>query len=223
MKTPVQGFILGVVVTVLTVPEASAQWNVARLEDAPNRVYATAGLDPAFLPTLGYARVVSLFGHHVQLAGDVGVAAAELDTRDFRARVQAFTSIVRWKALHLTGRAAVIGRGTDNSIYRGYNFGTDLTGTLGLYRRGWFAAAEFGLDKALVTHVTHSEWYRTYFYPDAEDGWYSDTGGTVHYGLAAGVTVGRFELLARYGLQRTEGWNELTPPMYASVGLGVAF
>ena len=74
-----------------------------------------------------------------------------------------------------------------------------------------------------VTHVTHSEWYRTYFYADAKDGWYRDAGGTVHYGLVAGLTVGRAELLVRYGALRTEALNELTPPMYASIGLGLAF
>jgi hypothetical protein len=206
-----------------TAPDASAQWNVARLDDAPNRVYTTAGLDPALLPTVGYARVISMFGHPVQLAGDLGIAAAELDTRDFRVQAQAFTSILRWRTVNLTGRAALIGRGTENSIYRGYNFGLGFTGTLGVYRRRWFVATELGFDKAVVTHVTHSAWYRTYFYAEAKDGWYRDTGGTVHYGLTAGVTVGKVELLARYGVQRTEQLNDLMPPMYASVGLGLAF
>jgi hypothetical protein len=112
---------------------------------------------------VGYGRVASLFGHRLQLAGGVGIAA-EMDTRDFRARLQVLTSIVRWRSLYLTGSTALIARGTDNSIYRGYNFGTDLTGALGVYRSGWFFAAQFGLDKAVITHVTHSDWYRTYSY-----------------------------------------------------------
>lgn len=214
---------LALVFGAATTSNASAQWNAARLDDARNRVYATVGLDPAFLPTVGYARVVSILGHSVQLAGELGIAVAELDTRDFRVQAQAFTSILRWRAVYLTGSTALIGRGTENSIYRGYNFGLDLTGALGVYRPGWFAAVELGFDKAVVTHVTHSEWYRTYFYADAKDGWYRDTGGTVNYGLRMGVTVGKVELLARYGMQRTEELNELTPPMYASIGLGVAF
>jgi hypothetical protein len=94
---------------------------------------------------------------------------------------------------------------------------------LGVCRSGWFFAAQFGLDKAVITHVTHSDWYRTYSYPEAKDGWYRDPGGTFHYGLSAGFTVGRAELLARYGMLRTEEFNELTPPMHASIGLGLAF
>jgi hypothetical protein len=209
--------------TALLFTGASAQWNVARFESNPNRIYTTFGLDPAFFPAIGYSRVVSVFGHSVQLSGDAGIVAAEMDARDFRARFHLLTSIVKWRSLHLTGSTAFIARGTDNSIYRGYNFGTDLTGSLGVYRSGWFVAAEFGIDKAGITHIEHSDWYRTYFYPGAKDGWYRDPGGTVHYGLTAGVAVGRAELLARFGQQRTEEFNELMPPLYASIGLGFAF
>jgi hypothetical protein len=202
---------------------AAAQWNAARLDGAPNRVYTSFGLDPALLPTVGYARTLRLYGHPFQLAADVGVVAAEWDTQDFRARVDAFTSLVHWGSLHLTGSAAFITRGTDNSIYRGLNFGADFTGALGVHRHRGFAAGEFGFDKAIITHITHSEWYRQYFYPDAKDGWYLAGGGTFHYGLAAGLTVGPTELLARYGWRRTERFGDVTPPMYASLGVGVAF
>jgi hypothetical protein len=92
-----------------------------------------------------------------------------------------------------------------------------------VYRSGWFAAGEFGFDKAIITHVTHSDWYRTYFYAQARDGWYLNTGGTFHYGLVGGFAIGRTELLLRYGALRTEQFNDLTPPMYASLGFGVAF
>ena len=71
--------------------------------------------------------------------------------------------------------------------------------------------------------MTHSDWYHTYFYTQARDGWYLDAGGTFHYGLVGGIAFGRTELLLRYGALRTEKFNDLTPPMYASIGLGLAF
>jgi hypothetical protein len=216
-------FAIGLALVALTARDATAQWNAARLDGNPNRVYSTLGIDPAVLPTVGYARIVRLFGHPFQLAGDVGVVAAEWDTRDFRARLDAFTSLLRWRSLHLTGSAAFITRGTSNSIYDGLNFGADFTGALGVHRHRWFAAGEFGFDKAVITHITHSEWYRQYFYPEAKDGWYLTGGGTFHYGLAAGVTLGPTELVARYGWRRTERFGELTPPMYASLGIGLGF
>lgn len=203
--------------------DAAAQWNVARFDSKPDRFYATFGLDPAFFPAVGYARATSVFGHPIQLGVDGGIVAAEMDTRDFRARLHLLTSIVSWRSLHLTGSTAFIARGTDNSVYRGYSFGADVTCGLGLHRAGWFLAAEFGIDKAGATHVKHSDWYRTYFYPGAKDGWYREPGGTIHYGLSAGVTIGKSELIARFGQVRTEEMNELTPPMYVSIGWGFAF
>ncbi|HEX6317071.1 MAG TPA: hypothetical protein VFZ73_19500, partial [Gemmatimonadaceae bacterium] len=200
-----------------------AQWNVARFDEGRNRLYVTAGLDPAFVTSIGYARVIPVSGHAFQLAGDVGLATSRMDVRDFRARMELQSAILQWRSLHLAGRATFITRGTENSIYRGLNFGADFTGTAGVYRSGWFAAGEFGFDKAVVTHITHTDWYRTYYYPDAKDGWYLNAGGVFHYGLAGGVSLGGAELVGRLGLRRTEDFEDLTPPVYASLGLGFGF
>ncbi len=203
--------------------DATAQWNVARLGINANRVYATYGLDPAFVGTVGYGRVIRLYGHDFQLTGDVGLATAQLDVRDYRARVGVQTSLVRWRSLHVTGSMTALARGTDNSIYQAFSWGADFTGTVGVYRHRWFAAAEMGKDKAVITHITNSAWYRTYFYPDAKDGWYLDAGGTIHYGVAAGVALGPMEVAARLGWLRAENWDQMMPPMYATVGVGVGF
>ena len=202
---------------------AAAQWNVARFGTTPNRVYTSFGLDPAFVGTVGYGRVVPVMGHAFQLTADAGVAAARVDVRDFRARLGTQTSLLRWKSVHATGSATFITRGTENAIYRGFNFGADLTGTVGVYRPRWFGAGEVGKDKAIITHVTHSDWYRRHFYPDAKDGWYLDAGGTFRYGVTTGVAIGRTEVVARGGWQRTERWNATTSPVYASLGVGVGF
>lgn len=214
---------LGILLSAVVAHEATAQWNVARFGTDRNRVYGTFGLDPAFVATVGYGRVASLVGHDFQFTGDVGLAAAHLDARDFRARLGMQTSIVRWRSLNLTGSATFITRGTENSIYRALNFGADLTGTLGMYRRRWFAAGEFGFDKAIITHLTHSDWYRRHYYPDARDGWYLTGGGVYHYGVTAGVALGSAEVAGRFGWRQTENWKELTPPMYASLGIGIGF
>jgi len=214
---------LGVVLSALAARDAAAQWNVARFGSERNRVYTTFGLDPALVTSVGYGRVVPLFNHDFQLTGDAGVVTARLDTRDFRARLGTQTSVVRWRSLHLAGSATFIARGTENSIYRAFNFGADLTGTAGLYRQRWFMAGEFGKDKAIITHLTNSEWYRTHFYPDAKDGWYLDAGGTYHYGVVSGIALGNAELVGRAGWLRTERFNDMMPPLYASVGLGFGF
>jgi len=214
---------LGILLSALAASDSAAQWNVARFDTDRNRLYATFGLDPALITSLGYGRVFRVYGHVLQFSGEAGVVTAHTDLRDFRVRLGAETSLLHWRSVHLMGSAVGIARGTDNVIYRGYDFGADITGKIGVYRPRWFAAAEFGKDKAVITHVTHSDWYRTHYFPDAKDGWYLDAGGTLHHGFSAGLTLGRTEVLARFGWLRTEDWRDLTPPMYGSVGLGFGF
>jgi hypothetical protein len=203
--------------------DAAAQWNVARFDRENDRVYAAVGLDPALVTTIGYGRIIPVAGHPFQASIDAGVVTAGVDAKDFRTRVGIQTAVVRWRSLYLTGTGTFIARGTDNVIYRGLNLGADVTGALGVYRPGWFAAAEFGKDKAIITHITHSDWYREHHYADARDGWYLDAGGTYHYGAVGGIAIGRAEVLGRFGFHRTEDFNDLTPPLYASVGIGFGF
>ncbi len=223
MNWVLKGITAGVLLSAFWARDAAAQWNVARFGEEPNRVYTAFGLDPAFVTTLGYGRAVSVKGHAFQVTGDFGVVTARLDARDFRLRLGVQTYLARRGSLYLTGSAAAITRGTENVIYRGLDFGADVTGTLGVYRRRWFAAGEFGKDKAVITHVEHTDWYRQNYYPDAKDGWYLDAGGTFHFGLVAGLTLGRAELHGRCGFLRTEDFNDMNPPLYANVGLGFAF
>jgi hypothetical protein len=214
----------GLLIVALGARDATAQWNVARLATRPNRVYTSMGIDPAIVTTVGFSRVVPIYGQRFQIAADIGIAGAQLDDpRDYRARLSVMTSILHWRSLHFAGSATFITRGTENSIYRGFNFGADFTGTAGVYRPGWFIAGEFGFDKAVITHVKHSDWYRTYFYADAKDGWYLTGGGTFHYGVNAGVAFGPFEVGGRFGWLRTEDLNELTPSLFGSLGVGIGF
>ena len=210
-----------VLLSVIATNEAGAQWNVARWGTDRQHAYTTFGLDPAFVSTVGVGQVVSVFGRDVQLTGDAGVAAAKLDASDFRVRLGAQGSVLRWRSVQVTGSATFITRGTENAVYRGLNFGADLGATAGVYRHRWFAAGEVGKDKAIVTHIAHTTWYRNNVYRDAKDGWYVDAGGTVRYGVTTGIAIGRTELAARAGWQRTEHWGKLASPMYASMGVGL--
>jgi hypothetical protein len=145
---------------------------------------------------------------------------ARPDARDMRGRVSVRTSVFRVGPLRLTGDGEAIARTTSNSIYRAVGFGAASNWTLGVYRLRWFVAAEAGYDKTVATRITHTDWYRSYFDPSAKDGWYGDTGGTLHSGVTTGLTFGPLELMMRSGVVRTERFNETLPPLYASVGVG---
>ena len=215
--------VVALLLPLLGVREGAAQWNVERFGSTKNQVYTTFGLDPALVTSVGYGRDVPMLGRQWQLGAEVGVVAADFDLQDFAARLQARTTVVRWRSVRVVGSAAFITRGTENSIYRALNFGSDFTGAVGVYRQRWFLAGEFGFDKAIITYLTHSDWYRKNYYPDAKDGWYLNAGGTFHYGLTGGMSFGQTELALRVGQRQTEDFNQLSPPLYVGLGVGVRF
>ena len=213
----------GLVLSTLTVGELSAQWNIGRTDGPRNFAYASFGVDPALIASVGYVRTVPVFGHGVEMGGEAGIVAAGWDARDFRARVQLRSSLLHLGLFRIVGSAAFVVRGTDNALHSAFNFGSDFTGNAGLYARGWFLAGEFGFDKAIITHITHSEWYRRNVFAGAKDGWYLTGGGTYHYGAAAGVSIGRAEIAVRAGWLLTEDFNQLPTPMYTSATVGFRF
>jgi hypothetical protein len=210
------------VLVVSIASSASAQWNVARFDSTKVWTYATFGLDPAFVATVGVSGVIGGRAR-VQLGAEFGSVVAAFDMRDWRARAIGRTTVAHLGWFRVTGEEAVIARGTSNSIYSAVNVGASTAFTAGAYQRRWFFAAEAGFDKAIATRVTNSEWYREWYYADAKNGWYVSPGGTFHAGLIGGVNIGRLELVARAGQLRTEQLNAMNPPMYGTLGVGLGW
>src|SRR5262249_53447408 len=99
---------------VLVNTSADAQWNVARFDSTKGSVYATFGLDPAFITTVGAAGVIH--GRvNVQVGAEVGAVTARFDLNDWRARLTGRTTVVHWGAFRITGEDALIARGTSNA------------------------------------------------------------------------------------------------------------
>ncbi len=214
---------MALVMTWFPVVSAHAQWNLARQRAGTDHLYVTAGLDPAVIPSLGYGRTVSAFGVATQLSAEAGVVAGEADVRDYRARFTAQVQLAHIGRVRVGGRASFITRGTENRIFQAVNMGAAMSGTAGLYGQRWFAAGEVAFDKAIVTHLRHSDDYRAQSFPNAKDGWYLDNGGTWGLGALMGRTMGRHELVVRVGVSRTQAWETPTIPGYAVIGWGVAF
>jgi len=214
--------LVALLATLATAPLA-AQWNAARYGRNEHRLYVTVGLDPAVVTAVGYGHTQTILGRPTQVGLEAGVAGGGFDVRDFRVRLGGDVALLRWRDVQLTGRLAFVTRGTRNTIYRAVSMGADAGGTLGVYRQGWFAAGEVRFDKAIITHLSHTTWYRRNIYPDAKDGWYLTTGGTWEFGGVTGVTLGRTEVSLRAGIPRTQGGRHLVTPVYASLGVGVGF
>ena len=129
---------------------------------------------------------------------------------------------IRWLQLgdfQFSTRIQGVFRRFENPLTRLVNFGSDMSGTFGLYRPKWFVAGEVGFDKAIVTHFKHKPSYKDDF-PTVQDGWYEPaTGGNFYYGLQAGFSFKRSDIYLKAGNLLVQDFKtNLFLPFYAQIG-----
>jgi hypothetical protein len=147
---------------------------------------------------------------------------ARPDLHDYGLRAGAQVSVVSIGWFDLSAQLALGVAGTENSIYTGTALRTDLALLAGHYGRRWFAVAEAGYDRAWLTYIENSAYYRA-FYPEAKDGWYAGTGGKLHAGAKGGASIGAVEVVLRAGVVKTETLQDLDLPFYATLGANYRF
>jgi hypothetical protein len=102
------------------------------------------------------------------------------------------------------------------------NFGSDISAIAGYYKHNWFAAAEIGFDKAIVTHFRHTDLYKAN-YPGVKDGWYEPpSGGNFYYGIQAGYSIHQTDICLKAGKITAQDFNTSPSlPLYAQLGVNV--
>jgi hypothetical protein len=214
-----------VFVTLLGLAGGAGAQSFSRLEAGQQAVTAETGLQSGVVTSLGYAaglRLDALNRTWMPFA-QATIPVARPDLHDYAFRAGAQVSLLSAGWFDLSTQLAFAVAETENSIYRGTALRTDLVLLGGHYGRRWFAVAEAGYDRAWLTYIKNSHWYRTYFYGDAKDGWYGGTGGTLHAGAKGGATLGRVEVVLRAGVTKSEALNDLDLPFYATLGANVRF
>lgn len=117
---------------------------------------------------------------------------------DFKTKIGGQANVIRANNFLATVKAYGVIRRFENDFARLMNFGSEFSATGGFYKKQWYAAAEFGFDKAITTHVKHSDLMKEYN-PGLETGWYIPTGGNFFYGVQGGYSFRRVEVYAKVG------------------------
>jgi hypothetical protein len=143
-------------------------------------------------------------------------------TDDFKTKIGGQVDLFQAGNFHFIAKLQGIFRRYENDYARLLNFGSDLSGTVGYYKKKWFVAGDIGFDKAIVTHFRHSGLYKSN-YPDVKDGWYEpSTGGNLYYGIQGGLSGKKFDVYLKAG-KLTEQDFKTSPmlPLYAQLGLNI--
>jgi len=115
---------------------------------------------------------------------------------DFKAKLGAQMNIVRTSNFFATIKAQGIFRRYENPFVRMVNFGGEFSAVGGIYKKKWFAAADIGFDKAITTHIKHSDLMKEYN-PDVQTGWYIPTGGNFLFGVQGGYSFGDHDVVVK--------------------------
>jgi hypothetical protein len=213
-----------VLIALLALTGAARAQSFSRLEAGQQTVTAETGLQSGVVTSLGYARGLRVDRIHRTLIpfAQATLLMAKPDLHDYGLRAGAQLSVVSLGWFDLSAQLALGVAGTENSIYTGTALRTDLALLAGHYGRRWFALAEVGHDRAWLTYIENSAYYRA-FYPEAKDGWYAGTGGKLHAGMKGGVSIGAVEIVLRAGVVETETLQDLDLPFYATLGASYRF
>src|SRR5690606_25946338 len=96
----------------------------------------------------------------------------------------------------------------ENPLVRLQNFGGEMKGSFGYYKKNWFVAGEVGFDKAIVTHFKHSDTLKENNYSDVKDGWYQPaTGGNFLYGIQGGYSFKKSDITLNLGKVTTQDFK----------------
>ncbi|MDX2089442.1 MAG: hypothetical protein SFX73_16435 [Kofleriaceae bacterium] len=210
-------------VAVLASTAHADELNLANTTPArPHIVSVRTGLDHAFVAEVGYDHVFGLCDRVVIAGLDIAVPWAGLDVSDFQVGLGATMPLLERGAWKLLGRLGPTLRGTDTAAAQMTSLGLDARISGGYFRTRGFAAAELGVDWAATTHISHADAYREQVYPDAQDGWYRATGGTLRAGLYGGVSFGNVDAVLRVGRPFAIDFAEQTIPFYVTLGANVA-
>lgn len=196
--------------------------NLHNLENTKHIAHASFGLDYSVAYSLGYAYKLES-KMPIVLNANFSKPAGETFLDDFKTKLGAQFLLLN----HNSFKGAVIFNGIyrkfDSELVQLQNFGSELKGNIGFYKKHWFIAADLGFDKAIVTHFKHTEKYRNDIYSEVRDGWYEPaTGGNINYGGQAGLSLGKFDLTLSFGKIIAQDFkSKPTLPLYFNLGLNL--
>lgn len=209
--------IAALIITISGVKAQNVNWN--SLGDSKSKAaYLNFGYEYGLTTQLGYIYKLNT-SIPVLINADFSSLLGENLIDDFKVRYGGQIELINKSNFVVSGKALAIFRrlGTDN--VRIVNFGSDFGITAGYYKPKWFLAGEFGFDKAISSHLKHTEAMKE-IYPTITDGWYVPSGGQYYYGIQTGLTLNIIDISFKAGLTNAQGEDEnALLPYYAQLGI----
>lgn len=199
----------------------SINWTALKPEDR-HLVNLNVGIDYGVIYGVGYS-------YHLQsklpivLNAELSIPSGDKLFDDFKTKVGAHVNLFKINHIALSLNATGVFRAYENTLVKLSNFGATANAIIGYYGPKWYVNADFGFDKAIVTHLKHKDTYRLNF-PDVKDGWYESTGGNIQYGIQVGYSFTQSDVYLKGGKTTTQDFKTSpTIPVYVQLGYTFRF
>ena len=188
-----------------------------------NIINLNAGIDYSISYGAGYGYLLKT-KLPVLLNAEFSVPAGNNLIDDYKSKLGAQINLYKTDNVFFAAKLQGEIRRYKNDLATLLNFGSDISGTTGYYKKHWFIAAEAGFDKAIVTHFKSSDAGKANF-PGIQNGWYQpSTGGNFYYGINAGLSWQKFDVYAKAGKTITQNFSNVPfIPFFAQIGLNIKF
>ena len=157
------------------------------------------------------------------VGGEVSLPAGSNLLDDFKIKGGIQAEVITFNHFSATVKVNGIFRRYESEFVRLGNFGSEFSAVVGYYKKRWYSALEIGFDKAIVTHMKHSDLMQDY-YPQIKNGWFIPNGGNFSYGLQLGYSIRKVDLTLRTGKTITQDFKTKPAiPFHFQLGVNKRF
>ncbi|MCB2204610.1 hypothetical protein KQI65_07665 [bacterium] len=192
-----------------------------------NRIYLRSGIEPTTMIAFGYQRNVpaGIINRTVTAYAEWNTSMVRFGVDNSELRIGGIVPIYGTGALKVFNDLHLSAGSLETRNFDSKKFAVGDELAVGYYPGGWFLAATAEYETVFLNKIEHSDFYRTTFYADARDGWYSGAGGMFQFGFETGVRLfDNYDLHLEAKLPFTEKFKAYGgSPMHVNLGLGYRF
>lgn len=192
---------------------------------ASNRVYLIGGIEPGVMTTLGYEKdiEIQMIDRTISVYTELGLSIMQLDIRNSNYELGIRFPLWEWKSFKIidsinTTIGSINNHNFDSTVF---TLGNEIN--MGYYGTFGYITTLLEYEKFLFSHLSHTDYYRSTYYPDAVDGWYNSSGGMFQLGIRGGFRIGETDISLEIKKGFTEQFNNYASPLHLNLLFGYSF
>lgn len=213
-----------IILTIMVISFGSLQAQVIHHRDSDSRHMAgiTMGMNSGIVYGIHHSYSLDLWNQDMEVSTSFMLPIGSDIVDDFALLSGLEWDFYQWESIHVSLGLQGGLRRIETETVRIHSIAMNSSLRVGYFRPMWFASVKADWDQPLLNHHKHSDFYKEYTYSEVKDGWYSSSGGLVHYGLEAGISWDSLGITLELFQERdTVTWQTPDFDLYALIGMNL--